>query len=434
MKQLFLEKIRNKSFKLVDSIKGKGVSKHYNEISRFFSAPDNTKRESIVQEKITALLQHAATTVPHYHSFSGKSLSEFPVTDKTLIRNDYNLFLSSMFDDSQRISLVTSGSTGTPFKIYQDYNKKNRNSADTIYFAEKAGFTVGSKLVYLKIWSDYNKKKSLTKWMQNIQTLDVIDLDDKKIEGFIKQLENDKSTFGLLGYSSALELVARYLEKNRKEPVKAKVGSIISMSEALNEYTKTTLPNYFNVPVLSRYSNIENGIIAQQEDKSGTEFFINSASYYIEILDINSEKPVKDGELGRIVVTDFYNYAMPMIRYDTGDIGAFNPNDRNYLARIEGRKLDLIYDTKGALVSSYIVYKNMWQYTDINQYQLIQCGEKDYIFKINCDKTFDKEEQLIREFKTYLGGDANFQIEYVDEIPLLSSGKRKKIVNTFHTK
>ena len=434
MKQLFLEKIRNKSFKLVDSVTGKGISRHYDEISRFFSIPNAAEKESIVQNKIAALLQHATGTTSYYSSFSGKSLTDFPVIDKTLIRNDYNAFLSSKFNETQRVSLVTSGSTGTPFKVYQDHNKKKRNSADTIYFAEKAGFTVGSKLVYLKIWSDYNKKKSLTKWMQNIQALDVIDLDDKKIEEFIKQLESDNSTFGFLGYSSALELVARYLEKNRKEPVKAKVGSIISMSEALNEYTKTTLPVYFNVPVLSRYSNIENGIIAQQEDKSGTEFFINSASYYIEILDLNSNTPVKDGELGRIVVTDLYNYAMPMVRYDTGDIGAFNPKDRNYLSRIEGRKLDLIYDTKGALVSSYIVYKNMWQYTEINQYQLIQCGEKDYIFKVNSDETFKREEQLIKEFKTYLGDDANFKVEYVDEIPLLSSGKRKKIVNTFHTK
>lgn len=434
MKQLFLEKIRNKSFKLVESVTGKGISKHYNEMNHFFSISNALDKESIVQEKIAALLQHTTDTVSYYSSFSGKSLTEFPVIDKTLIRNNYDAFLSSKFNEAQRVSLVTSGSTGTPFKVYQDHNKKKRNSADTIYFAEKAGFTIGSKLVYLKIWSDYNKKKSLTKWMQNIQTLDVIDLDDKKIEEFIRQLENDNSTFGFLGYSSALELVARYLEKNRKEPVKAKVGSIISMSEALNEYTKITLPVYFNVPVLSRYSNIENGIIAQQEDKSGTEFFINSASYYIEILDVNSDNPVKDGELGRIVVTDLYNYAMPMIRYDTGDVGAFNPDDRGYLSRIEGRKLDLIYDTKGALVSSYIVYKNMWQYTEINQYQLIQCGEKDYIFKVNSNETFKREQQLINEFKTYLGDDANFKVEYVDEIPLLSSGKRKKIVNTFHTK
>jgi phenylacetate-CoA ligase len=106
---------------------------------------------------------------------------------------------------------------------------------------------------------------------------------------------------------------------------------------------------------------------------------------------------------------------------------------RKYLSKVEGRKLDLLYDTKGQIVSSYIAYKNMWQYTDIRQYQLIQEGPKDYTFKINAEKTFNREAQLVAEFKSFLGSDANFKVEYVDEIPLLASGKRKKVVNLFRS-
>ena len=74
----------------------------------------------------------------------------------------------------------------------------------------------------------------------------------------------------------------------------------------------------------------------------------------------------------------------------------------------------------------------MWQYTEIAQYQFVQFGEKDYVFKININESFVEEEKLISEFKEYLGQDANFTVEYVAEIPLLASGKRKKIMNTFH--
>lgn len=74
----------------------------------------------------------------------------------------------------------------------------------------------------------------------------------------------------------------------------------------------------------------------------------------------------------------------------------------------------------------------MWQYTEINQYQLVQYGAKDYLFKVNMDGSFKRESQLIEEFKKFLGPDANFKVEYVDEIPLLASGKRKKIANTYH--
>src|SRR5690606_35005053 len=110
------------------------------------------------------------------------------------------------------------------------------------------------------------------------------------------------------------------------------------------------------------------------------KFRINTASYFVEILKIDSDEAVTNNELGRIVVTDLYNFAMPMLRYDTGDIGSFVSDNKNYFEKIEGRKLDQIYDTKGQLISSYIVYKNMWQYTEIIQYQFVQFGAKDYLF------------------------------------------------------
>ncbi|MBE0666322.1 MAG: CoF synthetase, partial [Bacteroidales bacterium] len=266
--------------------------------------------------------------------------------------------------------------------------------------------------------------------------IDVIRFSDNEISNLIAKMERDPSTFSLLGYSSALELICRYLERTSHGRVKADVSSVIAISETLNDYTRQGVEKYFGVKAVSRYSNLENGIIAQQlpADSSG-RFLINSASYFVEVLKMDSDKKALPGEPGRIVVTDLFNYAMPMIRYDTGDIGSMTTDcttpGRQYLDTVEGRKMDLLNDTAGNLVSSFIVYKNMWHYTEIDQYQLIQEGAREYTFKINCSEKFTREEQLIREFKTYLGNDADFRIEYVSEIPLLSSGKRKKIVNNF---
>lgn len=36
-------------------------------------------------------------------------------------------------------------------------------------------------------------------------------------------------------------------------------------------------------------------------------------------LKMDSDEPAEDGELGRIVITDLYNYAFPILRYDNGD-------------------------------------------------------------------------------------------------------------------
>ena len=427
---------REKIFWLFDTLKGAAIRRHYADIAMLLEGYQEAT-DALKAQKLSSLLNHAVETTSFYNQYKGfTSLNNFPVLNKTNIRENFDVFVSSAFNKEQQIPTVTSGSTGTPFKVLQHADKKKRNSADTMYFAQKAGYRIGDRLLYMKIWSANNKKATLPGIMQNMVPVDVITFNDKEVSALIKQIENDNSSFAFLGYSSALELICQWLEKTNHRKVKAKLSSAISMSETLNDYTKQTIEKYFGVPVYSRYSNLENGILAQQVPGSGNKYLVNTASYVVEIFKMDKDVPADTGELGRIVVTDLYNYAMPMIRYDTGDIGILsNEKDtagNSYLDTVEGRKLDLLYATDGTLISSYIVYKNMWQYTEILQYQLVQYGAKDYLFKINMEGTFTKEEKLVQEFKQYLGADANFTVEYVDEIPLLASGKRKKIANTYH--
>jgi phenylacetate-CoA ligase len=372
---MFSERVRENLFWSMDAVKGGSIKKHYAEIKSVIEN-NSSSNEEIKNKKLQALFEHAASTTSFYKQYNGKlNLQDFPVLNKTNIRNELDKFISSAFSKDALIPTVTSGSTGTPFKIFQHKEKKQRNSADTIYFAQRVGYHPGQKLVYLKIWSDNNRKSKLLYWLQNILPVDVIALDDLKVQALLDVMEKEKSTFAIVGYSSALEVVCQYLDKKKRSPVKANISSAIAISETLNEYTKTTFEKYFGVPVYSRYSNVENGIIAQQVTGSGNSYLINTASYVLEILKMNEDVPAANAELGRVVVTDLYNYATPMIRYDTGDIGLLAA-DNNYLEKVEGRKLDLLYATDGSLVSSYIVYKNMWQYTEITQYQLVQHGAK----------------------------------------------------------
>jgi phenylacetate-CoA ligase len=429
------ESIRNKSFWLQDRIQGGFIKKHLTEISAILAHGGKSLPTGQLNQQLNRLLNNATKTTVFYKAFQGKTINYFPVINKSIIKDSYISFLSSDYNKNQLIPIVTSGSTGTPFKVYHDKNKRLRNTADTIYFAGQAGYEIGQRLIYLKIWAKQKMRSSFSYRLQNIMPADVLHLNDTQIESLIKSVENSSSTFCILGYASAFETICQYLDRKKSGVIKAKVTAIISMSETLNDFTKKSMQKYFNAPVVARYSNLENGIIAQQEADGGDRYLVNTASYFVEILKLGLDEPAEEGELGRIVVTDLFNYAMPLIRYDTGDLGAYETDaDRPgllFLSRVEGRRLDVLYDTKGEMVSSYLVYKNMWQYTEINQYQLIQEGEKDYTFKINTNDSFTKEEQLIKEFKSYLGTDAKFKISYVNEIPLLASGKRKKIVNNF---
>ena len=430
------EHFRGHLFWFLDTVNGMPVRNHYKEINFLMNQATQDEVININRKKLFKLLDHASVNCPYYYEFKGKNdLSLFPVVNKNLIKENTEKFLAVNYNNKQLLAVTTSGSTGTPFKTYQDCNKKKRNNADTLYFAELAGYKLGHRLIYLKIWVKKKMRSRLEYWFQNIVPIDVLYLNDAKIELLISKINNERSTFSIIGYSSALELICKFLDRINAGTVKANIKSIIAISETLNDYTKSKMEKYFGNSVVSRYSNLENGIIAQQELNGSGWFLINTPSYHVEILEMNTDEQVNNGKLGRIVVTDLFNYAMPMIRYDTGDIGAIKTDPlnsaRKYLSKVEGRKLDLLYDTRGNLISSYIVYKNMWQYTEIDQYQLIQEKAKQYTLKINSKSHFKKEKQLVEEFKSFLGWDAEFKFEYVSEIPLLASGKRKKIVNNY---
>lgn len=428
-----MNRVREIVFWFIDLIKGSPIKNDFNEISTILNDKNRVHANS---ESLKKILEHAVTTTRYYAAYSAGNFESFPVINKSIIRDQIENFRSIKFTDKMVISVVTSGSTGTPFQVYHDQRKKNRNSADTLYFAGLTGFKPGDALAYFKIWAKEKMTNPMMYWVKNMWTIDVLHLDDKQIKGIIERIKKTNGPIAILGYVSALEQVCRYLDRSKSQPIPSKVTSIITMSEALNSYVKDRLLYYFSCHVYSRYSNLENGIIAQQVPESGNKFLINSASYFVEVLKMDKDRPAAAGEFGRIVVTDLFNYAMPLIRYDTGDIGRLTfQNDKvnnNYFEEIEGRKLDILYDTKGNIVSSYIMYKNMWKYTDIKQYQLIQKDNRHYVLKLNVERDYKHENQIKQEFLSYLGDDATFEIVYVSEIPLLNSGKRRKLVNEMH--
>lgn len=427
-----LEKLRNSFFWMLDALRGGPVKKHLEDVARTIGNFDE-HMEAKTKAYLDSLLAHATATTQFYSRFDPENIHSFPVVNKNVIRENIDAFISSKFNKEDLVPATTSGSTGTPFRVYHDRNKKLRNTADTMFFAGRAGYTLGNKLFYFKIWSNNNRKSQKKLFFENIVPVDVLNLKENCAD-VVAVLNKQTSPVSFIGYVSAFETLCKYLEKKNALKDSLKVSSIITMSESLDENTRQAAQHYFRCPVVSRYSNIENGILAQQTHQNPTAFTVNRASYLIEIFDAETDTVLKNGEMGRIVVTDLFNFGMPMVRYDTGDMGILNEVNTGgrtemALTHIEGRKLDSIFNTRGELISSYIIYKNMWQYTEIEQYQFIQTGVKEYIFRISMDGKFDRENKLRQEFISYLGEDADFRVEYVAEIPLLASGKRKKVVN-----
>jgi len=158
------------------------------------------------------------------------------------------------------------------------------------------------------------------------------------------------------------------------------------------------------------------------------------ASYEIEILSLDSDKPVLPGELGRVVVTDPFSRAMPLIRYDTGDLAVLGgacpcglPGPT--LKRIEGRVVEEVVGTDGQRVSPYVINNLMKDLDDIVQFQFAQQGTKSYELRLCTLSSFHQEELIRRRLLDILGADAELKLSYVEQIPPLPSGKRPYVIN-----
>jgi phenylacetate-CoA ligase len=429
----FMQKLRKTAFWSLDFIKGAPVRKHFEHISTILKDPTSDASVKETTEALNKLLNFTITHIPYYRKKElPLELQAFPVTDKNLIRTRQEQFLLPGIAKEKLIKVTTSGSTGAPFTVYQSKDKKNRNTADVIYFAQQSGFELGNTLYYMRHWDLHLKKGKLQAFLQNIIPLEASDFQDDYLENFLEVLTKDRSPKAFIGYPSCYSTLVNYLQRTAKKPQDYGIHSIIATSEALPKLTKELMEYYFKCPVVSRYSNMENGIIAQQLPSKSNEFYLNTASYIVETLDLATNKPV-EGVPGKIVVTDLYNYTMPLLRYDTGDIGVLatdSDTGLKKLTRIDGRQMDVIMNTKGEIISSFVAVHTI-KYPGILQTQLIQEGAKQYKFKLCVTEDFKEEAAIRAEYLDTLGSDAIITFEYVNEIPLLRSGKRKVMVNNY---
>lgn len=431
-----LERLRYHLFWSVDFLKGSPVSKHYKDIQSILENYDSDNSLNKKKQYLNSLLNHAVEHVEFYKKYAKfNSLEDFPVVNQRILKDNFEAVQAVNFKAKKNFKMLTSGSTGTPFTILQNPNKKLRNTADTIYFKKQIGYEVGHKMYYIRRWFKKLKGHPWANKIKNVIEIDVADFSQDYLKKFIEGLESDKSKKVILAYSSALREICKYLDTKESKEVNANVECIISMAEGLSEQTRKSLKNYFRAPVYSRYSNNENGILSLQLFETDPSYQINWASYHIELLHPEKDEAVPFGEVGRVVVTDLFNYCMPFIRYDTGDMAIMVQNDTfnsaPALLEIVGRKMDVIYDTSGNPISSFIVF-HLDAYPQINQFQLIQEGEKQYVIKLNVTSNEVVDEvEIVDLYKSYLGKDAKIDFFYQDIIPVLASGKRRLTINNY---
>lgn len=424
--------VRYAAFRIKDFLRGAPVGRHLADLERMDTlGSDAARAES--RRRADAIAAYAAQGVPRYkgHVRPGARLEDFPVVNKTILRESQDAFIAEGRRKEDMRHMFTSGSTGAPFGSYQDRGKRDRAEADIIHWGAKAGYAMGERLFYLRVWTKKATRSRLGAFLSNIEGMDISSLGDENLDTILSTILDHRGPYALLGYVSSLEAISRRMAAAGMKVGDNKPSGILAMSESLDDGLRRQMREQFGVWPALRYSNMENGLVAQQPAGPENHFVLNHGSFFVEILDQGSDRAVAEGEVGRIVITDLFNRGMPFIRYDTGDLGAFarDAGGRLVLGKVEGRRWDQIFDTQGRRLSSAAVANNMWFFQDVVQYQFIQRGRGDYLFKLNQPGGFKKEAELFATFRPILGEDARMEVESVDEIPMLDSGKRKKVVN-----
>ena len=118
------ETIRYSAFWFRDYLTGGNVRKHLNDISFIMSNHEVEGTSRRRDHLLRALLMHATAHCDFYRPLKDTiQLIDFPVINKSIVKEEQGRFLADNIDESNRIKVTTSGSTGTPFTTFHDKNK-----------------------------------------------------------------------------------------------------------------------------------------------------------------------------------------------------------------------------------------------------------------------------------------------------------------------
>jgi phenylacetate-CoA ligase len=365
---------------------------------------------------------------------SVEDLRNLPVLNKKVIRENYEEMKSNGYEQFKPRVRATSGSTGEALHFILDRETHSWAHAYMLLAWYTTGYRLGDKIVVISSGSSKTKSdisQKVFSFLRNSVDLSSFDVDECEILRYINVINKNRPVL-LYGYSSALALLSKYII-DKKVSVHSPKG-IVTTGENLLPHNRERIEKAFNAKVFDQYGVLESGVTAYEcENHDG--YHIGMTKGVVEIL--NDKNVNVLNETGNIISTDLDNYAFPIIRYDTGDIGSKTnrkcPCGRGFelLSSLEGRSREFITAKNGkkihGAIFSYIVRENPW----INQYQIYQKTPGEIYVKLLMDGELssDKIDSVKNYFNKTTSDSFDIIIEKVDNIPLSANNKRHFVIS-----
>ena len=380
------------------------------------------------KHNLNDLLFYATTQSEFYKPYvNAKDLSEFPIVKKQDLKDNWDKMVIKDIPKSEFITKHTSGSTGTPLKMVMDKYKHARWIAGNKELRAIDGVESHEKTMFISANVADKHIPMERQDRDNVYYLDYQYLDETSLRDLLVRLEKEEFRT-ITAISSVWVALARYIKSGKAPEWNGNLIAVFAMSELLKETTRETIQEYFKCPMYSYYANEENGALAI-EDGSGHGHLLNTADYYFEVLKMDCDEPAEDGEVGRLVITDFFNKAFPIIRYENGDLVSLRhmEDGRVYIEKLMGRIADVLYTEDKKIVDIFHAISFLEPYQDIKQFQLVQDDYDHLVWVLNTEN-HSYEEFITKETKELFGDSVKVEYKYVNEIPTLRSGKTRMTV------
>jgi phenylacetate-CoA ligase len=402
-------------------------------------------------EKLRRLVRHAYRNVPYYRARMQErrlvpqdirgvaDLHKLPMLTKQNVRDHlYFDILSENHVKDDVLKITTSGSTGEPFVCYADRHQLEFRWAATLRSQEWTGYQFGDPCV--RLWHQTIGMTQAQAWRERIDAallrrrfIAVFELRDAALARTVDQIRSAHPTL-IDGYAEALDLIAAYLREHPAPGFGAR--GVMSSAQMLPPASRAIIEQAFGCPVFDKYGAREFSGIAYECDAHDGHHVV-SEGFVVEVL--RDGERAGPGETGEVVITDLNNYCLPFIRYRIGDLAVAMDDTPcacgRGLARIgaiEGRVQSIIQGTDGRFIPSSFFSHYLKDYDHaIRQFQVIQetPGSLRFLIVKAGRYSDDVLAEVLATFRRYLGDDMRIDVEAVDDIELVRTGKRLAAVS-----
>ena len=408
--------------------------------------------QNYVEESLRNQLLHAFQNVAYYHrkfrehgiseqdilKFRIEDLPRFPLLEKPFVRANPELLLTRQAAKRPPKSFQTSGTTGTPLRLYWDFECHQHNiavrAARSFRWAG-VGYREPRAVVAGRVILD-PKRNEPPFWRFNVWEkqlyLSAFHILPQNMPDYVAAL-NKYRPVTLTGFPAALSFLAKAIEDAGLRPPKPR--AIVTTSEALRPEMREIIERVFEAKTYEEYGSVENCVLATECGHG--RMHVHPDFGFVELLRPDG-KVAGPGEAGEIVGTGFSNTNQVLIRYRIGDLAQWSETPCTcgrrvfpVLEAVVGRQEDVLLfpDGRGMMRCEFL-FKDL---PGVAEAQVVQESLTHLVINIVPSVQYGgSEADTIRtrmRSRYDLGPDYEIEVRRLDIIPRERNGKFRPVVS-----